>query len=63
MSQMIHTHRIQPHLVYVGTILIFWQLDTPLATVLVGLVFPCRYDPLLIDQGQRMDEKPTVDVP
>ena len=41
------THRVEPHLVYIHSILFFWELDAPLAAVLVRFIFPRRDDAFL----------------
>ena len=40
-------HRVEPHLVDVAPVLVLGKLNTPLASMLVGLVFPGRNDALL----------------
>lgn len=42
------TYCVQPHLVDVGAVFIFWQLDTPFTSVFVCFIFPGRDDALLV---------------
>lgn len=43
----IETHSVQPHPINTVPILVLWQLNAPLSTVLVRGIFPRRDDALL----------------
>lgn len=48
----IGTNGVEPHLVDVSPVLVLWQLNTPLPTILIRGVLPCRDNVILNRESQ-----------